>query len=336
MRFLRPSAPPLDPQDRSPRLVDPGPGAATLALRERLGDDLAVETEARLTPDQRHWWRLAADKTEEAARWRMLAGVPGRQAVEVAYALHHGIEGAEGRTGLRAAMPPEEIHAMVRDEFLTGGSLYYADLMADALGALPAGACLDLGCSSGRVARAAAAAFPDTRWHGCDPNADAIAWANEHLRGIAEFAVQPREPPLPYDDDGFDLVVAISVWSHFATAPAGRWLGEAARVIRPGGHLLLTSHGWDSVAHFAAHRARRPELLQAAIKGLYARGTFFHDEFGDRGDWGLPPDEGWGLAFHALDFLLDLAGPAWRLASFLPARAQGNQDVVVLERRAPQ
>ena len=37
---------------------------------------------------------------------------------------------------------------------------------------------LDFGCSSGRVVRVLATAYPNVSWHGCDPNRPAIEWAN--------------------------------------------------------------------------------------------------------------------------------------------------------------
>ena len=95
---------------------------------------------------------------------------------------------------------------------------------------------LDFGCSSGRVVRVLAAAFPELDWHGCDPIPDAIEWARANLPGIA-FERSPEYPPLPYADGQFDFAFAISIWSHFAEGAALDWLREMHRVLRPGGRL---------------------------------------------------------------------------------------------------
>ena len=219
-------------------------------------------------------------------------------------------------------------------EHIVGG-LRHADLVAGALraaGGEMAGVAdgLDFGCSSGRVVRALAGAYPDVAWRACDPNRGAIAWASEHLRGI-DFFVAPLDPPLPVDDRALDLVVAISIWSHYGPTAAGRWLGEMQRIVKPGGHLVLTVHGAHSLALFARERLRDDDLLARAAAGLNAEGHFFHDEFGDAGDEGLVHPE-WGLAFLTLEWLAVKATPDWSIAYFAPGAADGNQDVVVLRR----
>ena len=64
-----------------------------------------------------------------------------------------------------------------------------------------------------------------------------------------EFFVNDNAPPLPLADGSLDLVYAISIWSHFAPELGLRWFEEMHRLIRPGGHLVCTTHGLTSVAH---------------------------------------------------------------------------------------
>ncbi len=235
-----------------------------------------------------------------------------------------------------APLPPDGVHAMTRGgEHIVGG-LRHADLVAAALreaggdmGAVRDG--LDFGCSSGRVVRALAGANPGVRWRACDPNEGAIAWAREHLRSI-DFFVAPTDPPLPLEDGSLDLAVAISIWSHYGADAAMAWLAEMHRLVRPGGHLFLTVHGAHSLALFAREQARSEELLAAAAAALYARGHFFHDEFGAAGDEGVVHPQ-WGLAFMTLEWLAVAATPAWSIAYFAPGAADGNQDVIVLRRQ---
>ena len=139
-----------------------------------------------------------------------------------------------------------------------GGTPYYADIVTAALagGGTDLGdpttrlAGLDFGCSSGRVVRVLAAAYPDTvAWHACDPIASSIEWAQRSLPGI-EFELSPQEPPLPYADDAFDFVFAISIWSHFGERAGVAWLDEMHRVIGPSGLFVLTTHGSQSIAHY--------------------------------------------------------------------------------------
>src|SRR5206468_688639 len=104
----------------------------------------------------------------------------------------------------------------------------------------------DFGASSGRVVRVLAAGHPDARWSGCDPNAPAIAWARANLPGI-DFFVRPQDPPLDRPDGAFDLVFAISLWSHYDRGAAGRWRGTA--FLTPEWLLSQIGARWH-VAHF--------------------------------------------------------------------------------------
>jgi SAM-dependent methyltransferase len=168
-------------------------------------------------------------------------------------------------------------------------------------------------------------------WQGCDPNAAAIAWAREHLPG-ARFALSDTEPPLPYPDASFALVYAISIWSHFDAGAALRWLGEIRRVLEPGGLLMLTAHGYQSVAVHGAEGARPPRQLEQIRRALYRRGFWYAPEFGDAGDHGVSHPE-WGTAFLTPEWLLRYVTAGWRIEHFGAGQNAGNQDVYVLARR---
>ena len=190
---------------------------------------------------------------------------------------------------------------------------------------------LDFGCSSGRVVRVLAAVCPEIEWHGCDPVESSIHWATKHLRGV-HFTVSPRNPSLVYPDGFFDFVYAISIWSHFSERAGLQWLQEMRRVIRSSGYLVLTTHGYQSIAHYARNALRPREQLAEIAEALYERGFWFRNEFGEGGDGGLAGVD-WGTAFMSAEWLLPRVCPDWRLADLAPGRVQGNQDMFVLERR---
>jgi SAM-dependent methyltransferase len=239
------------------------------------------------------------------------------------------------RTGLVRAEPPEDVHAMTRGAQNAAGGLYEANMVVDAL--LSAGGdigavadALDFGCSSGRVLRPLAAAYPDVRWRGCDPNEGAIRWASEHLAGI-EFFRSANVPPMPLADASLDLAYAISIWSHFEPTRGLEWLEEMRRVLRPGGHLVLTTHGPASIAHYQATGLRSPEQSKEIAAGLYRRGWWYKAEFGAAGDWGVV-DPSWGTVFLSPEWLLTQLCPRWRVLEYAPGRNQENQDLYVLQR----
>jgi SAM-dependent methyltransferase len=257
------------------------------------------------------------------------------QFLVLAYGIWLGVPGLGDKTGLLPDQPPEEVHAMARGPLAAAGGIYEADLVVDALASIDVEmsaikAVLDIGCSSGRVVRVLAAAYPEIEWHGCDPNEPAIAWAGENLPGI-DFFVNGDRPPLPLDDGSLDLAYAISIWSHFEPQLGLRWFEEMHRLIRPGGHLVCTTHGPTSIAFYATRDLRTLEQSQEILGALYRQGWWYAPEFGEEGDWGVVnPD--WGTAFLSPEWVLTQLCPRWRVLEFAPGRNQNNQDVYVLQR----
>ena len=277
--------------------------------------------------------------TEESPELRDLAAGMSDLAIRRMIILHFGMwlgrSSVAGSTGLSPNQPPDDVHAMARGPLSAGGGLYEADLVADALlsvGADIAGArsALDFGCSSGRVVRVLAAAYPGTRWLACDPNQRAIDWASQNLPGI-EFFRSPDEPPLYLEDRSLDVAFAISIWSHFEPQLGLRWFEEMRRLIRPGGHLVLTTHGATSIDYYVKASLRGPGQGQEIADSLYRQGSWYAPEFGQKGDWGVV-NPAWGTTFLSAEWLLATLCPRWRVLEFAAGRNAGNQDVYVLER----
>ncbi len=279
--------------------------------------------------------RRIAETPEANAHYGLAPNEAVRRFLVLAYGIWLGVPAIPARTGLRTAQPPDDVHAMARGPHAAAGGLYEADLVIDALASTgvevtSVGAALDFGCSSARVIRVLQAAYPEIEWHGCDPNERAIAWSKENLPGI-DFFVNGDEPPLSLADASLDLIYAISIWSHFAPELGLRWFEEMRRLIRPGGHLVCTTHGLTSVAHYALGEMRTPEQSREIAEALYRQGWWYAAEFGEEGDWGVVnPD--WGTAFLTPEWMLTQLCPHWRVLEFAPGRNQHNQDVYVLER----
>ena len=102
-------------------------------------------------------------------------------------------------------------------------------------------AILDFGCGCGRVTRYWHS-LPTTAVFGTDYNRELVEWCKQHLT-FAEFATNSLSPPLAFDEGGFDFVYALSVFTHLPESLQTAWIDELARVLRPGGYLLMTTHG---------------------------------------------------------------------------------------------
>src|SRR5438046_259041 len=72
--------------------------------------------------------------------------------------------------------------------------------------------------------------------------AAAVTWCRKYLPFVEASVNQPT-PPLIYQDESFDLIYAFSVLTHLPIKSQIAWRDEFARVLRPGGRLLLSLHG---------------------------------------------------------------------------------------------
>jgi SAM-dependent methyltransferase len=101
---------------------------------------------------------------------------------------------------------------------------------------------LDFGCGAGRVLRHFTAEAEQAHFSGCDIDAPSIAWLNAHLSPPFHGFVNGDRPPLPQPDNSYDLVYALSVFTHLSDTWS-EWLLEMHRVLAPDGLLVATFLG---------------------------------------------------------------------------------------------
>ena len=128
--------------------------------------------------------------------------------------------------------------------------------IVEALGGRRVGSLLDLGTGTGRILELIAPLYG--RAIGIDSSTDmlAVARANLDRAGIANAQVRLGDIyHLPFSRDSFDVVTVHQVL-HYLDGPE-RALAEAARVLRPGGRLLIVDfapHGLEFLRERHAHR----------------------------------------------------------------------------------
>ncbi|MDP1795125.1 MAG: class I SAM-dependent methyltransferase [Acidimicrobiales bacterium] len=126
-------------------------------------------------------------------------------------------------------------------------------VMHELLHALPAGAALDAACGTGRYAK-----YLVERGHhviGVDSSPDMLVMARRNVPH-AEFRLGELER-LPLDDGSVDLVVSGLALAHAPSlVPV---MVEFARVLRPGGHLVISDTHHDLVFRGSLVKSRGPE-----------------------------------------------------------------------------
>jgi 2-polyprenyl-3-methyl-5-hydroxy-6-metoxy-1,4-benzoquinol methylase len=101
---------------------------------------------------------------------------------------------------------------------------------------------LDFGCGCARTLQPLHVMAPRWTLYGTDVDRVAIHWSEAHIP-YATFCVNHERPPTCYSDGAFDLVYALSVFTHLDLEMERAWIAELTRLLKPGGLLYLTFNG---------------------------------------------------------------------------------------------
>lgn len=227
--------------------------AITRLAQPRVSTHLARLKEAGLVRDRRAgvsaYYRFDEDVLEPAqlALWRML-----RDGSDDPLLRQDAERVAEVLASRAAEQNWADTVAGDMERHYSPGRTWEA-LARSALPLMEAGDVLDIASGDGVLAELIA---PHARRYVClDASSKVVMAASERLRRLGNVEVHEGDMhALPFDDAHFDLVVLMHALT-YADEPA-KAVAEAARVLRPGGRLLLTSlarHEHRSVVEAYGH-----------------------------------------------------------------------------------
>lgn len=100
------------------------------------------------------------------------------------------------------------------------------------------------GCGPARILRHIPQFFADRSilLYGFDYNQRTIQWCQTNIKNIV-FKHNRLTPPLDQEDDSFDCLYGVSVFTHLSKELHFTWIKELSRVLKPDGLLIFTTHG---------------------------------------------------------------------------------------------
>jgi ubiquinone/menaquinone biosynthesis C-methylase UbiE len=145
------------------------------------------------------------------------------------------------------------------------------ELVFELVGPLRGQRVLDVGTGDGNYAIEAAALAASVT--ALDPQLEMLEAAQRRsaARGVELTLRQGRAEALPFEDGSFDLVIAVTVLCFVPNAALA--VREAARVLAPGGRLLLGELG-----RFSSWAAKR------RVQGWFGTSTWRHARFWSRAE----------------------------------------------------
>ena len=188
---------------------------------------------------------------------------------------------------------------------------------------------LDFGCGCGRIMLHLQDVGETTELHGTDIDAEAVAWASEHIPW-AKFSVNQPLPPLNFPDEYFDLIFNHSVFTHLDETYQDAWLLELERITKPGGWLVLSVSG-DHVFESSIQKSIEARLDPEPIREKYrSKGFLFLEEAAMVDSW-FP--EFYRTTFHAPWYVFERWGSIFDIKAYILRGDLDFQDLVLQQRR---
>ena len=173
------------------------------------------------------------------------------------------------------------------------GGILHDELVARA-GLTPQLKVLEIGCGCGRFAFAFAPKMDDNAYTGVDIDRPSIASAKSnaylqrkkfafHHLDVHNAEYNPNgkysaeEYRFDLDDNSFDVVFLVSVFTHMLPADVKNYIKEIGRMLKSGGHVMFTTFIMDAGTHFdgndfkygsGPYRSSHPEMHEICI-GYY-------------------------------------------------------------------
>ena len=176
---------------------------------------------------------------------------------------------------------------------------------------------LDFGCGCGRTLTT----LKDNNtcnFSGTDIDKEAIEWCQNNLK-FAKFDVNQAVPPSKYESGQFDLVYAISVFTHLNEELQFLWLDELKRITKPKGILLLTIHNIELLKTRISKKENFSTVTKTGF--VHRKGQLFQGIFPD---W-------YQNAYHSKEYVMENYSKYFKILHYITKGMNNLHDIVLLE-----
>ena len=202
---------------------------------------------------------------------------------------------------------------------------------------------LDFGCGWGRVLRLFMKDIEPSNLFGVDSTSRFLLDARRCNPALA-FLPCGKVPPTILAPESLDYVISWSVFSHLDEFYASRWVEEFARLLKPGGLVMMTTQSRRFIQFCAEMRVRRASGIrlehpwyevcadsfpdESQANSRYEAGLFLHSSTNK------PPDEAahYGEAIIPRNFVTKNWASMFRLIDFVDNAVRLPQALIVLQK----
>jgi SAM-dependent methyltransferase len=206
------------------------------------------------------------------------------------------------------------------------------------------GGILDFGCGYGRHIRFFLKDVPPEMLMGVDISENMISLAKQTLPMCTFIQIGPW-PPLNVDNFRCNLIYAHSVFSHLGEQVAQAWVDEFARLLNPGGLLIVTTRSRRFIDKCAAIRResdldtphKRDLARYVFLDGVrtrldYLQGRYCYSEIRDSAEIVNP--NMYGEAVIPLRYVYNHWLDAFDLVDFVDDEQRFHQAIITLQRKS--
>jgi SAM-dependent methyltransferase len=187
---------------------------------------------------------------------------------------------------------------------------------------------LDFGCGIGR-------AFLPLTFDaglsivGCDIDATAVSYLKKVVPNN-NLVVNKFSPPLTFEDNFFDAVYSISIWTHLSIHMQFLWLEEIRRILKPGGIALISVAGHNSLR--LRHQRGMAMWQDINAKNLVNNGAIYKEYL----SLNTHPEKfpgvkaSYGSCLHDPEYIRQKWSNYFNVLEIKEAYIDGSQDLVVM------